>query len=229
MNLYIYNSTKCLWLSYALPVSSSRRGRVGSSSFGGSGGVSSCDQETSIMWVGQGIGSGRMGLGKSCISCLAGQFSRVFWALLWLYTALTPLLAVASMSAHYLCRGWLHKTCFLGTQSHWNTTDSNRWSLKKWCTCHACHWINAEFKSCYGLNLVLQESCWGSRWWLYLERSPWKRWLGLNGVIGGNLVSMTGTFINEGGGTRKTHNHQQAKRTLVKPNLLALLSWASSC
>lgn len=111
-------------------------GRVGSSSFGESGGVSSCDKETSIMGAGQGIGSGRMGLGKSCVSCLAGQFSqfsRAFWALPWHYTALTPLLAVASMSAHYLCRAWLHKACFLGTQSRWNTTGINRWSLKKWC------------------------------------------------------------------------------------------------
>lgn len=31
-------------------------------------------------------------------------------------------------------------------------------------------------------------------------------------------------FINEGGGTRKTHNHQQAMRTLAKLTLLALLS-----
>lgn len=175
-------------------------GRVGSSSFGESGGVSSCDKETSIMGAGQGIGSGRMGLGKSCVSCLAGQFSqfsRAFWALPWLYTALTPLLAVASMSAHYLCRAWLHKACFLGTQSRWNTTDINRWSLKKWCTRHAYHWTGWLQELLWLESCTWGVVCLGSRWWLYLERGPWRRWLGLNGVIGGNLVSMAGTFINE--------------------------------
>lgn len=227
INLYIYLIIlrNALWLSNALPVSSSRRGRVGSSSFGESGGVSSCDKETSIMGVGQGIGSERMGLGKSCISCLAGQFSWVVWTLPWLYTAPCSCFHARSLPLSYVITQGLFSR---DTVTPWNTTDSNRWSLKKWCTCHAYHWINGWLQ-----ELLWPESCtWGvvclgSRWWLYLERGPWMRWLGLNGVIGGNLVSMAGTFINKGG-TRKTHNHQQAMRTLAKPTLLALLSWVSS-
>lgn len=87
-------------------MTSSRSGKVSPSSMGEEGGgVSSCDQETNITGGGRGIGSGRMGLGMICISCLASQFSSFSLSFTLGLSALASLLAFASTPSHCLCHG----------------------------------------------------------------------------------------------------------------------------